>query len=376
MPQPPPQPSLFDEAGIAPSTARPDAPPHNTPNRTSNSPVPYAASRKQRRTTTVQPAPPDAALLELAARLPQRLRMGTSSWHFPGWAGLVWDGDYAESALSRAGLAAYAAHPLLRSVSLDRAFYRPLSAHQYAHYAAQVPDDFRFVVKGPSLVCDALVRAEDGRGMAPNPAFLNAELAVREFIKPALQGLGHKAGALVFQLSPLPRTLLNDLPVLIERIGHLLAALPPLAPFAPDGVIALEVRDAAFLTPARAPLLAQALRAARQASGNPVTYCLGLHAKMPPIEEQLPLLRALWPGPLVCRWNLHRRHGAYGYESAKAQYAPFDRLQDPDPTTRAHLARVITGTCGAEQNAYVTINNKAEGSAPLSVLELGKTIVN
>nr|WP_313791044.1 DUF72 domain-containing protein [Allofranklinella schreckenbergeri] len=201
-------------------------------------------------------------------------------------------------------------------------------------------------------------------------------MAVRGFIEPALQGLGHKAGALVFQLSPLPRTLLNDLPALIERIGHLLAAMPPLVPKAPDGVIALEVRDAAFLTPTHAPLLAQAVRTARQASGNPITYCLGLHAKMPPIEEQLPLLRALWPGPLVCRWNLHRRHGAYGYENAKAQYAPFDRLQDPDPETRAHLARVITGTCGAGQNAYVTINNKAEGSAPLSVGELGKTVVN
>ena len=92
MPQPPPQPSLFDEAGIAPGTARPDAPPHNTPNRTPNTPAPTTASRKQQR-TTVQPAPPDAALLELAARLPPRLRMGTSSWHFPGWAGLVWGGD-------------------------------------------------------------------------------------------------------------------------------------------------------------------------------------------------------------------------------------------------------------------------------------------
>ena len=105
-------------------------------------------------------------------------------------------------------------------------------------------------------------------------------------------------------------------------------------------------------------------------------YRLGLHAQKPPIEEQLPLLRTLWPGPLVCRWNLHRRHGAYGDESAKAQYAPFDRLQDPDPTTRAHLARVITGTCDAGQNAYVTINNKAEGCAPLSVVELSKKVVN
>ena len=55
-------------------------------------------------------------------------------------------------------------------------------------------------------------------------------------------------------------------------------------------------------------------------------YRLCLHAQKPPIEEQLPLLRTLWPGPLVCRWNLHRHHGAYGYESAKVQYAPFDCL--------------------------------------------------
>ena len=103
-------------------------------------------------------------------------------------------------------------------------------------------------------------------------------------------------------------------------------------------------------------------------------YRLGLHAQKPPIEEQLPLLRTLWPGPLVCRWNLHRHHGTYGYESAKAQCAPFDRLQDPDPATRAHLASVITGICGAGQNAYMTINNKAEGSVPLSVVELGKML--
>lgn len=83
--------------------------------------------------------------------------------------------------------------------------------------------------------------------------------------------------------------------------GHLLAVLPLLAPLALDGVIAQEVREADFLAFAYAPLLTQALRAARQASGDPITYRLGLHTKKPPIEEQLPLLRTLWPGPLVYR---------------------------------------------------------------------------
>lgn len=367
-PLPPEQKALFDEPS-PPKRARVQTNPA-----VEHGAAP-AAGRTQRR-LGVQAARLDNATHSLAATLPARLHLGTSSWHFPGWAGLVWDGDYAEARLSRDGLAAYAQHPLLRTVSLDRAFYRPLTVSDYARYAAQVPPHFRFMVKAPALVCDAQIRADDGRGRAPNPTFLSADLAIRQFVQPALEGLGCKVGALVLQISPLPRAWLARLPELIDRLGALLAALPRLQTAAPDGVIALELRDAAVLAPAHAPHLARVLRAAREASGNPITYCLGLHAKMPPIEDQLPMLRALWPGPLVCRWNLHRRHGAFGYEAAKAQYEPFDRLVDPDLATRQQLARVISGTTSAGQPAYVTINNKAEGSAPLSVAALAQMLAN
>lgn len=319
---------------------------------------------RARRAKGVLPSPTDAGLVALRQTLPAQLRMGTSSWNYPGWTGLVWDREYPEAKLSKQGLPAYAKHPLFRTVSLDRAFYRPLSVEQYAAYAAQVPDDFRFVVKAPSLVADAVVRSENGRGMQANSLFLDPEMALRTFAQPALEGLRHRIGALVFQLSPLPAPMLADLPELIRRIGAMLGALPLLRPTAPDGVIAVEVRDAALLTPA----FAQMLR------GQGATYCLGLHAKMPPIEQQLPMLRALWPGPLVCRWNLHRRHGAYGYEEAKRLYGAFDRIVDPDPETRAALAKVIAATTAAGHPAYVTLGNKAEGSAPLSVVALAEAL--
>lgn len=307
----------------------------------------------------------DGQLAALRGALPSQLRLGTSSWSYPGWKGLVWDGDYSESVLSRRGLAALAAHPLLRTVSLDRAFYRPLSASQYAGLAAQVPADFRFVVKAPRVVTDALVRNENGRGMQANPAFLDPALAVQEFVEPALAGLGDRVGALVFQLSPLPPQLLQDLDGVLARIERLLQALPALRPTAPEGVVAVEVRDSAFLTPAFARLLRDA----------GATFCLGVHPKMPPIAEQLPLLRALWPGPLVCRWNVHRKHGAYGYEEAERLYQPYDRIIDDDPEVRAALARVIAGTTGAGHHAYVTVSNEAEGCAPLSIEALARDIV-
>lgn len=334
------------------------------PREPASAPSPAPARRAVQRAAKVQAALPDPLQQALAAELPPTLRLGTSSWYFPGWAGLVWDGEYEQSVLSKHGLGAYARHPLFRSVSLDRSFYRPLSASQFAAYAAQVPDDFRFVVKAPSVIADAMVRAEDGRGMEPNPAFLDPRLAAAEFVQPALDGLGAKVGALVFQLSPLPGSMLAELPDILRRLGAMLRALPALQPTAPDGVIAVEVRNPEFLTPAFVEVLREA----------GATYCLGLHPKMPPIAEQLPLLRALWPGPLVCRWNLNCRHGAYGYEEAKALYEPFDKLVDPDLDTRAALARVIAGTTGAGQNAFVTINNKAEGSAPLTVLALAEEV--
>ena len=315
-----------------------------------------------------QPAAVDEAIRTLARELPPTLRLGTSSWNFPGWEGLVWAEAHEEARLSKHGLPAYAAHPLLRTVSLDRAFYRPLSVAQYAAYAAQVPADFRFVVKAPSLVSDALIRDETGRGMTANPNFLDPDRAMQDFVQPALAGLGSKTGALVFQLSPLPARWLDRMPQLLDLQARLLAALPSVQTVAADAVIAIEVRDEAFLDPAHAGLFAQMLREHR------ATYCVGLHARLPPVEAQLPLLRALWPGPLVCRWNLHRRHGAYGYAEAKLEYAPFNRLIDPDPETRAWLARVIRGTTGAGQNAFVTINNKAEGSAPLSVAALAAAL--
>lgn len=329
------------------------------------SPVPAAGPRRRAKAGAVAPAPSDPALAVLRAALPARLRLGTSSWSYPGWTGSVWAERYPETRLSKQGLPAYAQHPLLRTVSLDRAFYQPLDAGQYARYAAQVPEDFRFVVKAPGLVADALQRDESGRGQAVNPRFLDPELALRACAEPVLEGLGPKLGALVFQLSPLPEILLRDRANLLRRIGAMLQALPDLRGSAPDAVLAVELRNAELL----GPDLAAMLRA------HGATYCLGLHAKMPPIEDQLPVLRALWPGPLVCRWNLHRKHGAYGYEEARRLYGDFDRLVDPDPETRATLAKVIAATTAAGFPAYVTLGNKAEGSAPLSVAALAEAVV-
>ncbi len=310
------------------------------------------------------PAAQDTEVRELGTQLPAEIRLGTSSWSFPGWAGLIYDKPAGESLLSKMGLTAYARHPVLRAVGIDRSFYQPLSAVEYASYAAQVTPGFHFLVKAPARVTDEMRRDDDGRGMAANPCFLDAQRAFDEFVKPASAGLGTHAGPLTFQFSPLSRRTLADVPGWVARLHAFLWALNRMcAGFTHAPLFAVEVRNRELLTRDFADALKDA--GAR--------YCLGVHARMPPAEEQLPLLRALWPGPLVVRWNLH---AGLAYAEAKSSYAPFNRLVDEDPETRATLAKVAAATARAGHAVTIIANNKAEGSAPLTLLKLARAIID
>ena len=310
----------------------------------------------------------DAATRAIASAIPDRIRLGTSSWSFPGWTGLVYalrDGrPESEQRLAREGLAAYAAHPLIRTVSLDRTFYAPLSAAEFARYAAHVPAGFRFVVKAPQAFTDPVVRkAGSGVAARDNPSFLDAAAAAVSFVRPALTGLGDAAGPLVFQFPPLGRRLVANVRPTAGRVAAFLAALPEVI----DGhtpLYAIEVRD---------PELAgdEFAAAIRDAGGVP---CLAIHARMPPVAEQARAfgLDAAGCGlPLVARWNLH---AGRRYDEAKADYAPFDRLVEEDHPTRAALAGLARAAAAADRDVFVTINNKAEGSAPLSVAKLAAAI--
>jgi uncharacterized protein YecE (DUF72 family) len=336
-----------------------DAP---SPDADASSPTP-ADSPKKRRTRDILPATPSPDLLALAAELPPHIHLGTSTWSFPGWNGIVYGDEYSNSKLSREGLSAYGAHPLLKTVSIDRSFYQALSVTEYLRYAQQVPEHFRFIVKAPMTITDATVRAERGEPVSLNPCFLNAQMAIDEFVTPCLEGLGAKAGALVFQLSPLPDQMLAQPAVFIERLGEFLQALPTL----PDGTCyAIEIRDASLLTP----------RFIRMLKTAGVRYCVGIHARMPdPLRQAaaLALLDGEPAGPLIVRWSLH---GGFKYEQAKAKYEPFNQLIDEDPATRVALAELAARYALAGQPVVVAINNKAEGSAPLSCVELARAIID
>lgn len=325
-----------------------------------------SSTAKAARGKTITPAQVSAELSALAARLPPQLYLGTSSWSYPGWHGLVYDGQYSESLLSRKGLTAYGRHPLLRAAGIDRGFYGPIPLADYLGYASQVPEDSRFLIKAPASVCDGWLRGADGAGRLPNAAFLDPDIAVRDFIVPATGGLGRRCGPLLFQLSPLG-AMANDAEAFLTRLGAFLQALPPLDPsLTPFACYAVEMRDPSLLTPRYIKLL--------RAHG--VRFCLSARDRLPPVARQAgaqALMDADAPGPLVLRWMLYQGRS---YEIAEAAYAPFDKLVDEDVPTREAIADLVVRTLAAGQPAYVIVSNKAEGSAPLTCLKLAQAIAD
>jgi len=297
------------------------------------------------------------ALAQIANALPAGIFLGTSSWSFPTWRGLVYGDSYEQTALARAGLKAYAQHPLLRSVGIDRTFYAPIPRAEFERYAQQVPASFRFLVKAPVQCVSPWLRAELGQRSGDNPNYLDAGFAVEQFVLAAIEGLGDRAGPLVFQFPPLGREIVSRPAAFARRLSDFLGRLPG------GPLYAVELRDAALLT--------DDYLAALRDTG--VSHCLGLHPRQPGVREQARLLGQLPPASLVVRWNLH---SGYGYQEARERYHPFTRLVDEDLPTRVALARLCIQTISGGHAAYVVANNKAEGSAPLTVFKLAALIVD
>lgn len=305
----------------------------------------------------VGPAPVSDEVRELGRQLPPSIHLGGSTWSFPGWAGLVYDRRYSESRLAHEGLAAYAKHPLFRGVGLDRTHYMPVSAGDLAEYAAAVPEGFLFLVKAHEACTITRYpdrpRYGEHRGQV-NPLFLDPVYATEQVVAPYVEGLGDKGGALLFQIAP------QDLGVpekFADELQAFLGALPK------GPVYAVELRNREILTPAYADALASV----------GACHCHNVYPRMPEIRVQARRAGTDRPGtPLtIIRWLLAPN---MTYESAGRLYAPFDRLRAPDLAARKAIAELARDALAAGRPFLCTINNNAEGCAPLSIVELAKAV--
>lgn len=314
----------------------------------------------------VAPVEVDDELRRLGHALPPEVRLGTSSWSFPGWAGLVYREPATAARLARHGLTAYAAHPLLRAVGVDRGYYAPVATADLAGYATATPPTFRFLVKAHEAVTTARFPNHPRYGALrsqPSPHYLDADYARAAVVTPFVDGLGPRGGVLLFQFAPQPAEVLagpgprSAARRFAERMYRFLHALP----VGPRYAVEVRTRE----------LLTADLAAALQAAG--AVPCLGVLPGLPEVGAQWRLVGHPDTSALIIRWLLAPHHD---YDSAVAAYHPFHDLVDPDPRTRRAIADLVRDAVARRRPAIVIVNNKAEGSSPRSIVELSRELVD
>jgi uncharacterized protein YecE (DUF72 family) len=305
----------------------------------------------------VEPAQANAEHSGLAAAMPVGIALGAMTWTYPGSQGIVYARSVSEKQLAEHGLTAYAKHPLLRAAELDRTFYEPLPVSTLRTLAAQVPDDFRFLVKAHQdcTVQRFPMHARYGKKRGQdNPRFLDLAYAQSAVVAPLLEGLGAKLGGLLFQFPPQD---VGEPRAFAQRLGNFLSNLPK----GPTYVV--ELRNPELLTSDYA--------AALEASG--AVHCHNAWTVMPNVLAQARRIPPAARRPLIIRWLLRRDDS---FEEARARYAPFDRLRSEDLETRTTIASLAAKAQAHGVPVFILVDNKAEGSAPESVVRLARAIID
>jgi uncharacterized protein YecE (DUF72 family) len=303
-------------------------------------------------------APDLDELRDLAAQLPEVLRFGTSSWTYPGWKGLVYARDYPKTGSSAAMLEEYARYPLFRTVGIDSSFYAPPSASVLESYARALPPEFRAVSKvwdRLTMHTFAKARYKSGGGEA-NPDFLNAELFLAEVLEPYQRHFGEHLGPFVFEFQTIARSAKLTGQEFADLLDRFFSRLPRDVPYA------VELRNQEFLAPPYFAVLRE----------HNVAHVFNSWTRMPAIGEQLEI-----PGSLSALFTVARvllRPGRT-YNDAVDAFAPYDRVQDPNPELRRDVAKLIRQAAQLRIPAYILVNNRAEGSAPHTIQAIARLLL-
>ena len=290
------------------------------------------------------------------------IRFGTSTWAYEGWQGQIYYKHYAKGRFSQQCLGEYCQYlrnraPLFRTVGNDSTFYRPPTSGQLKHYLGQIPEDFEMCCKVweeitiPRFATLARYGQEAGQ---PNPRFLDAKLFHDVVLAPYREAAFEShTGPFIFEFQQ------HGLPAQ-EFCAHLdifFSQLPK------DFRYSVEIRNAELLGPRYRNVLER----------HEVAHVYNHWSWMPPLAEQ------------------HRRMGGFTapftmfrlltplkmtYESAKKRAAPYNKIVGELPEMRQDTVTLVTQAVAENRHAYVLVNNRSEGNAPLTVQALIDSLTN
>jgi uncharacterized protein YecE (DUF72 family) len=220
-------------------------------------------------------------------------------------------------------------------------------------WAERLPPGFPCVSKVWNQVtvhtfAKALDRSRAGQ---VNPDFLSPEVFLEAVYQPFQRYFADHTGPFVFEFQAIGRGSGIGPSEFADRLDGFFSALPR------DAQYAVEVRNDEFLTPMYFAVLRE----------HGVAHVFNSWTRMPSIGDQLDLPGSL-SGPFIVARALLRPGRTY--DEAVDAFAPYDRIQDPNPELRRDLLRLIDTAVTTRIPAYLLVNNRAEGSSPLTVAEV------
>jgi uncharacterized protein YecE (DUF72 family) len=293
----------------------------------------------------------------LRARIPPLVRFGTSTWNYPGWRGLVYHRDYGPKGAAARMLKEYAAFPLFGTVGIDSSYYGPPTEAVLRSYAENLPAGFPCISKVWSqLTIHTFTKAQDREKAGKiNPDFLSPDLFVEEIYQPYQRHFAENTGPFVFEFQTIAKSSHIGPEGFASRLDEFFSALPR------DAQYAVEVRNDDFLTPMYFAVLRE----------HGVAHVLSSWTRMPPLGHQLDL-----PGSITAPFILARALLRPGrtYNEAVDAFAPYDQIREPNPKLRRDLARLVEEAVRLRIPAYLLVNNRAEGSAPLTIAAVAEML--
>ena len=293
----------------------------------------------------------------LAAVIPPDIHFGTSTWTYPGWQGLIYHREYPATGAAAKMLAEYAQWPLFSTVGIDSFFYRPPSARTLQQYAAALPAGFRCLSKVWDRITAhtfANPRDRERLGQA-NPDWLNAGLFINEVLGPMQEHFAPHMGPLIFEIQTIARKEQMSAAAFAAHLDRFFGVLPTSAQYA------VELRNAEYLTPEYFAVLRQ----------HGVAHVFNSWTRMPAIGEQLLLHESITAPFIVSRALL--RPGR-SYSQAVDAFAPYDRIQDENPALRDDLTALARTALELRIPAWLIVNNRAEGCAPLTIAAVARKL--
>ncbi len=301
--------------------------------------------------TPVRPPFDPKQLFRLAA---QGVFVGTSSWKYRGWEGMIYQGGYAsEAQFQRVSLREYTSY--FPTVGVDFTYFAWPLKEMMAYLLESTPENFRLcpkVTKRITMNAFPNLPAYGKWAGQKNPDFLNAELFVEQFYEP-ISLLKGRLGVVLFEFNG-PEA--SDLDLFTDFFSKIPRDIP----------YAVEIRNPDLVRASTYELFAKLQL-------SPV---FSVWTKMPSLEEQwkaFESVHSLFANhlPFV---GLGLLKPGRSYEEAVQLFQPFQKRLEPCENELKGLAKLAKIALAQDRKIYLLLNNRLEGSAPHSVGELAKML--